>query len=302
MANVDLGTFIANSEALERENLTRLLVKLTQGMMIWDKVFPIASSTDAFIWHVEAGSSEFVIPKEVGEKGEANSNSFEYEKLTDSVKDFYEKITFSEKELRSGNTYNFISPLQRGIMALANKLKLAVENDFITEVTDTTKYTGINTYDVTASSTAWSDTANSDPVQDIQEIKLKIQQAAQLTPDTIVLGVKDYHNLTSSSAIRNSNAYTKDVIGDVEVERIASLRIIVSNSIKKDDEGTASAILDGKGIVLASGMAGEIRESKALRADRDYDKDNRSLMIYAERSFKTIVTQPKFIGILLNLQ
>lgn len=298
---MDLGTLIANEEALAQENLTGLIVKLTQGMMVWDKIFPVVPSTDAFTWLVETASSEFLIPKEVGEKGEANSNSVEMSKLTDSVKDFYEKYTFSEKELRVGNIYSFVNPVQRGILALANKLKLAVENDFATAITDTTTYTGIGEYDVTASSVAWSDTENSQPVKDVLAGKLIIQQACQLDADTLILGLEDYNNLMSADSVVSSNAYTKDVIGNTEVDVIANVRVIVSNAYKLDENGTSTSILDGTGVLLVSGLAGEIRESRPLRADRDYDKDTRSLIIYAERSFKTIVLQPKQICLLENI-
>ena len=103
-----------------------------------------------------------------------------------------------------------------------------------------------------------------------------------------------------SSEIRNANQYTRDVVGNQVIERICGLRIVVANSVYNAN-GTLTPILNGTVVVMSSGLAAQTRESKPLQADRDYTKSNAVLTIFGERSFKTIVTQPKLIALINNV-
>jgi hypothetical protein len=294
----DLGTMIANETALEQENLTKLIVALTQGTLQMESVFPVKPSTDAFIWHTEKDTTEYNIPSPVGEKAEAENNAIEYEKHTDSVLDFRQKMEFSEKELRNGNVYSFVDPVQRAALAISRKLKLAVENDAVLAATNTTMYTSINTE---AGSAVWTTPTASKPIDDIYNGKYKIRDAMQMDADTIILGSTEYKNLMLSSQIRDANQYTRDVVGDLVIEKICGLKIIVSDAQYANSAGTLTKLLSGTGILIASGLAGNIYESVPLTADREYIKSNETLIIYAKRSFKTIITQPKLICLLTSL-
>ena len=298
MTNADLGTLVANAAVLSPENLTQLIVKLTQGILVMQQVIPVVESMDSFIWHVEADSTEYNLPAEVGEKAEAEDNAIEYEKKSGTTKDYFQKMEFSEKELRNGNVYNFIDPVSRAAVTITQRLALAVEQDAVAELTNTTKYPTINTGNAT---TVWSTTASSVPINDIEEIKYKIRADMQMDADTIILGAEDYKNLLLSEQIRDANQYTRDVVGDITIEKICGLRILKSDVVY-NVAGTLTPILSGRAIVMVSNLPAQIRESKAITANRKYDEDHRVLRIFAERSFKTVLMVPKMIGVLSNLK
>jgi hypothetical protein len=298
MTNADLGTLVANATALSSENLTKLIVKLTQGILVMQQVIPVVESLDTFIWHVESDTTEYNLPAEIGEKAEAEDNAIEYTKMTGNVKDYREKMEFSEKELRNGNIYNFIDPVSRAAVTIAQRLALAVENDAVVELTNTTKYPTINTGNAT---TVWTTTASSVPINDIEELKYLIRADMQMDADTIILGAEDYKNLLLSEQIRDANQYTRDVVGDITIEKICGLRILKSDVVY-NVAGTLTPILSGRAIVMVSNLPAQIRESVPITAGRKWDEDLQTLRIYAKRSFKTILRVPKMIGILSNLK
>jgi hypothetical protein len=289
----DFGTFIANESTLKPENLTGLLVELNNGQNVMESILPVKTSADSFIWHTESDSTVYNLPKEVGEKAEANKNAVQYAKHNDVVKDFRESMDFSEKELRMGNTYDIISAVERASVAITSKLKLAVEFDAATELSNTTKYNTINTQAVTA---AWTSTSASDPIADITNANFKIRSVKFMDGDVVLMSASAYRYLMLSDKLRDSNMYTRDVVGNLVVERVNNVRVVIVDAVYAAEEtGILTPVLENKLIVVKSGLAGEIRESQAIAGDRDYIKSTKTLAIYGERSFKTIVTDPKLI-------
>ena len=287
-----------NEPALHPENMTTLLVTLAQGPFVLEDILPVIPTSDEFKWLTEDYNDQFTLARRRGEGGEASKNEVFDTQNSGSAYEYFEGADITAKTLRSNNVFDFVSQLVRKTGVIANKIRMNVERDGILALTNTSLYSTINTRSGTV---LWTTTASSDPYKDILLAVNQIATTEHVEADAIILGATDKTNMVLSDNIRDTIQYTKNYLSDgTPIENVAGLRLFVSNTIYKSGS-TNVPLLSGTGIVLSTGIAGELREAQPYIADSDFEKKVRTLTLLGSRVIAPIITHPKAITLINNV-
>jgi hypothetical protein len=99
--------------------------------------------------------------------------------------------------------------------------------------------TGINTFD----GSNWTDTANGDPVGDLEHAKTLIRNATEgMDPTDVIVSSVMYERLTKFDVVRNNLYLQARVIETGKIPQLTGLNIIVDNAVDPNDDGQVVVI------------------------------------------------------------
>ena len=285
MTNLTQGT-----GDLRNENIARAVNGFALQSYKFKQVCLIQSSSSWKETYFEEGSTELTASGTRNIKGVSRGANFPYVEPN-----WTEKSVRHQKYAAEGLIYwedaitNSIDVMQRTLLRIARAITKAVDDEIYAQWIGAT---GIGT---AAAVATWDSgtLADRDPIRDILTA---IQTIAEDNYDVqengyLLLSPKDYRNLMMNSKVINNPSFkTADVVSNGKVGQIASLTIIVSNSVPADEA-----------LIIKGQEASTWKAASALRTETIEDKGIK-FTIRAWEIGITQVTNPKAIYRITNTQ
>lgn len=296
-ARADLSTYLTQ-DAMKPENMTQLLVALAQGPFIIDSVMNLVPSTDDLYFEKEIANSKFKKADKIAEKASPGRNTIEVEKVSVSAYEYRESFEITNKVVKPGNFFAFLNIMLAGMDTIASRIGMTSEVDGITELSNTSTYTNMNTLSATD---VWSSAAGSDPFRDIVLASELITRNSQLMADAVILGSQNYHEMTLSDSIRDTKQYTIDYTENgIRMGSLAGLDVLQCRA-QYLSGSTYVPILNGSAIVLNTARASNLYEAQPYEADRDWDTLRKVITLVGSRRLAPKVVQEKAITIVSGI-
>jgi hypothetical protein len=143
-----------------------------------------------------------------------------------------------------------LSPLREAAEFVTRRLLLRREIQFVSDYLTTsvwgTDVTGVSASPSSGQFYQWSDYANSDPIEDIEEAKAKILSTTGMEANTLVLGYQAFRKLKNHPDVIDRYKYTtSQVITEDMMARLFGIdRILVAKSVKATNNEGATAAYD----------------------------------------------------------